>query len=301
MYENILISLEESRFDMDAIESSIQLAEKNNGNITLLKTFDLQPLLKHDKQKEYRNLKEKNDKYIEPVLKKIEERNISCKVVEMMGKSGMRICNYAENNPVDIVVMPLSDNTKTGIFNSFEEQYVFSHCSKQVLFVRSGVKDILRDRKILVVDDMPDMLDTVEDLLDMCVVHKAKDHETALKLIEMNKYDIVVLDIIGVDGFSILKKTVRMGIPSVMLTSNDLTKEALKKAAKLGASAFLPKEKVSDLEIFLSDIIKNNGKPIWEKLFERMSKYFEKELGWSPTDERELVEKFSNVEGSKKP
>jgi DNA-binding NtrC family response regulator len=178
---------------------------------------------------------------------------------------------------------------------------VFSHCSKQVLFVRSGVKDILKDRKILVVDDMPDMLDTVEDLLDMCVVHKAKDHETALKLIEMNKYDIVVLDIIGVDGFSILKKTVKMGIPSVMLTSNDLTKEALKKSAKFGASAFLPKEKVADLEIFLSDIIKNNGKPIWEKLFERMSKYFEKELGWSPTDERELIEKFSNVEGSKKP
>ena len=213
----------------------------------------------------------------------------------------MGICNYAESNPVDIVVMPLSENTKTGIFNSFEEQYVFSHCSKQVLFVRSGVKDILKDRKILVVDDMPDMLDTVEDLLDMCIVHKAKDHETALKLIEMNKYDIVVLDIIGVDGFSILKKTVKMGIPSVMLTSNDLTKEALKKAAKLGASAFLPKEKVADLEIFLSDIIKNNGKPIWEKLFERMSKYFEKELDWSPTDERELVEKFGDVEGSKKP
>jgi DNA-binding NarL/FixJ family response regulator len=301
MYENILVSLEKSRFDMDAIESSIEIAEKHNGNITLLNIFDLIPLSKHDKQKEYRNLKEKNEIYIEPMLNKIQERNIPCKVVEMTGKSGMGICNYAENNPVDIVVMPLSDSTKTGIYNSFEEQYVFSHCSKQVLFVRSGTKNILKDRKILVVDDMPDMLDTVEDLLDMCVVHKAKDHETALKLIEMNKYDIVVLDIIGVDGFSILKKTVRMGIPSVMLTSNDLTKEALKKAAKLGASAFLPKEKVSDLEIFLSDIIKNNGKPIWEKLFERMSKYFEKELGWSPTDERELVEKFSNVEGSKKP
>ena len=301
MYENILISLEESRFDMDAIESSIQLAKTNNGNITLLKSFDLVPLSKHDKQKEYRILKEKNDEYIAPMLKKIQGKNIPCKVVEMTGKSGRRICNYAENNPIDIVVMPLSDNTKEGIINSFEEQYVFSHCSKQVLYVRSGVKDILKDRKILVVDDMPDMLDTVEDLLDMCVVHKAKDHETALKLIEMNKYDIVVLDIIGVDGFSILKKTVKMGIPSVMLTSNDLTKEALKKAAKLGASVFLPKEKVADLEIFLSDVIKNNGKPIWEKLFERMSKYFEKELGWSPIDEKELIDKFSNVEGSKKP
>jgi CheY-like chemotaxis protein len=301
MYENILISLEESRFDMDAIESSIQLAEKHNGNITLLKSFDLVPLSKHDKQKEYRVLKEKNDGYIAPMLKKIQERNIPCKVVEMTGKSGKRICNYAENNPVDIVVMPLSDNTKEGIINSFEEQYVFSHCSKQVLFVRSGVKDILKDRKILVVDDMPDMLDTVEDLLDMCVVHKAKDHETALKLIEMNKYDIVVLDIIGVDGFSLLKQTVKNYIPTVMLTSNAITKDALNKAAKLGAAAFLPKEKVADLDIFLSDIIKNNGKPIWKKLFERLSKYFEKEMGWSPTDEKELVEKFGDPEDSKKP
>ena len=61
MYENILISLEESRFDMDAIESSIQLAKTYNGNITLLKSFDLVPLSKHDKQIEYRKLKDNND------------------------------------------------------------------------------------------------------------------------------------------------------------------------------------------------------------------------------------------------
>ncbi len=97
---------------------------------------------------------------------------------------------------------------------------MFSHCSKQVLFVRSGVKDMLRDRKILVVDDMPDMLDHVAELLDMCVVHKAKDHETALKLLEKHRYDIAILDIMGVDGFSLLKQTVKNYIPTVMLTSN---------------------------------------------------------------------------------
>jgi hypothetical protein len=74
------------------------------------------------------------------MLKKIQERNIPFKVVEMTGKSGMGICNYAEKNPVDIVVMPLSDNTKTDIFNSLQEQYVFSHCSKQVLFVNLAVR-----------------------------------------------------------------------------------------------------------------------------------------------------------------
>ncbi len=301
MYQNILVCLEESRFDMDAIESSIQLAEKHNGNLTLLKVYDLQPLLKHDKQKEYRKLKEKNDRYLEPLLKKIRERCVPCKVVEMTGKPGMGICNYAENNPVNIVVMPLADNTKDGIYNSFEEQYVFSHCSKQVLFVRSGVKDILKDRKILVVDDMPDILDHVEELLDMCIVNKAKDHETALKLLEKNRYDIAILDIMGVDGFSILKQTVKNYIPSVMLTSNSITKEALNKAAKLGAAAFLPKEKISELDIFLGDIIKNNGKPIWKKLFERLSEYYQNEIGWSPKDERELIDKFDDDEDYEKP
>ncbi len=55
------------------------------------------------------------------------------------------------------------------------------------------------------------------------------------------------------------------------------------------------------MDIFLSDIIKNNGKPIWKKLFERLSKYFENELGWSPADERELVEKFGDAEDCKEP
>jgi len=142
-----------------------------------------------------------------------------------------------------------------------------------------------------VVDDEPDILDIVEEELSMCVVHKAQDKETAINLIENNWFDIVILDIMGVDGFNILKKTVRRGIPTVMLTAHAMTKDALKQAADLGATSFLPKEKMSELDTFLADVIRNSGMPVWEKLFERLSTYFDNKFGWTPEEEKELVSK----------
>jgi hypothetical protein len=35
-------------------------------------------------------------------------------------------------------------------------------------------KSLLKDKIVLVVDDGPDVLDTVADLLDMCRIHKPK-------------------------------------------------------------------------------------------------------------------------------
>jgi len=56
----------------------------------------------------------------------------------------------------------------------------------------------LKDKIILVVDDEPDVLDTVEEMLDMCVIHKAADYETALQYLSSHAYDVVVLDIIEI-------------------------------------------------------------------------------------------------------
>ena len=55
--------------------------------------------------------------------------------------------------------------------------------------------DILKDKIILVVDDEPDVTDTVEDLLDMCMVRKANDFDTARQYLMSYSFDIVVLDI----------------------------------------------------------------------------------------------------------
>ncbi|MFH1489718.1 MAG: response regulator [Pseudomonadota bacterium] len=144
----------------------------------------------------------------------------------------------------------------------------------------------LKDKVILVVDDEPDILEMVEEELDGCIVHKAQDYDTALQYILSYTYDVVILDIMGVNGFELLKNAVSRGYPAVMLTAHAVTPEALKKSIKLGAISFLPKEKISDLEEFLEDVVLDGGKSIWLKLFDRLGSYFNKRFGpdWKERD-----------------
>ena len=144
----------------------------------------------------------------------------------------------------------------------------------------------LKEKVILVVDDEPDVLETVEEELSMCLVHKASDYETALQYLLSYTYDVVILDIMGVDGFQLLKNSVSRGFPTVMLTAHALTPEALKKSIKLGAVFFLPKEKMSALQGFLEDILTNGHKSIWLKFFDRLGAYFNKRFGpdWKEKD-----------------
>jgi DNA-binding NtrC family response regulator len=144
----------------------------------------------------------------------------------------------------------------------------------------------LKDKVILVVDDEPDVLETVEEELDMCLVHKAGDYDTALQQLLSYTYDIVILDIMGVNGFELLKTAVSRGFPTVMLTAHAITPEALKKSIKLGALSFLPKEKIPELQSFLEDVVLGEGKPVWRKLFDKLGNYFDKRFGpdWKEKD-----------------
>ena len=110
-------------------------------------------------------------------------------------------------------------------------------------------EDLLKEKVILVVDDEPDIVDTVKEVLDMCTVHTAQDYDTAIQYLLSYTFDIVILDIMGVNGFELLKTSVERGFPTVMLTAHALTPEALKKSIKLGAVSFMPKEKMPELEI----------------------------------------------------
>ncbi len=143
----------------------------------------------------------------------------------------------------------------------------------------------LQDKVILVVDDEPDVLDMVEEELDMCVVHKAKDFDNAVQHLLSYTYDAVVLDIMGVNGFELLRRAVSRGFPAVMLTAHALTPEALKKSIKLGAVSFLPKERVTELREFLEEVV-IGGKPLWVKFFDKFSAYFNMRFGpdWKERD-----------------
>ncbi len=151
---------------------------------------------------------------------------------------------------------------------------------------------LLEGKIVLVVDDEADVLDTVEEILDMCLVYKAKDYETAVQYLLSYTYDIVILDIMGVDGFELLKTAVRRGFPTVMLTAYALTPEALEKSIKLGAVSFLPKEKMSELDDFIVDVVLKGGQPVWEKLFDKLGGFFNKHFGPDWKQRNEFFEEF---------
>ena len=85
--------------------------------------------------------------------------------------------------------------------------------------------------------------------------HKASDYVAALQYLLSYTYDIVILDVMGVDGFDILRKSVSRGFPTVMLTAHALSSESLKRSIKLGAVSFLPKEKLLEIQSFLEDVV----------------------------------------------
>ncbi len=147
-------------------------------------------------------------------------------------------------------------------------------------------EDLLKDKAILVVDDEQDIVDTVVEVLDMCTVHTAQDYDAAIQHLLSYTYDIVILDIMGVNGFELLKLSVERGFPTVMLTAHALTPEALKKSIKLGAVSFLPKEKMPELEDFLADVVLGGGKPVWKDLFDRLGASFNRIFGpdWKQRD-----------------
>jgi len=65
-------------------------------------------------------------------------------------------------------------------------------------------KKRIRGKKVLIVDDEKDVLDTLSTLLDICKIDAASSFEEAKRLLESNEYDIAVLDIMGVKWFELL-------------------------------------------------------------------------------------------------
>ena len=69
-------------------------------------------------------------------------------------------------------------------------------------------ESILANKRILAVDDEPDVLDALEEQLEDypgLLFDKATDYETAYHLLRSWTYDLVILDIMGVRGFDLLE------------------------------------------------------------------------------------------------
>ena len=142
--------------------------------------------------------------------------------------------------------------------------------------------------RILAVDDEPDILETIVDVLDGTTVDCAKSYEEALAKLDSKAqaggtahYDLAVLDIMGVDGMALLQQTVGRGIPTVMLTAHALNPQSLKASIVDGALSYLPKEELANLAEHIDDVIEaiEKNQPPWKRVFSRLGKAFDQTFG----------------------
>lgn len=151
-----------------------------------------------------------------------------------------------------------------------------------------AAQNLLDGKRILVVDDEPDVLETLEDLLPICDVIKASSFDEAKGLLETQNFELVILDIMGVGGYDLLEISNKRNLTAVMLTAHALTPENIVKSYKKGSAYFLPKEEMTDIADFLNEILaaKAKGKSTWDNWLDRLAGYCERTFGskWQETD-----------------
>jgi len=147
---------------------------------------------------------------------------------------------------------------------------------------------ILNGKKILAVDDEPDVLEVLqEEILGACpdsTFDRATTYEEAEKKLKGTAYDVVILDIMGVRGFDLLDSAVDKNMKVAMLTAHALNPEALKRSFDNKARAYLPKEKLGEIVPFLENMFKLDYLPGWKNLMGELEGFF--------------TEKFSPFKGS---
>jgi DNA-binding NtrC family response regulator len=149
-------------------------------------------------------------------------------------------------------------------------------------------KKLLNGKRVLIVDDEPDVLDTLEDLLPMCQVTKASTFEQAKQFLETDWFDIAILDIMGVNGYELLALTQKKNVISVMLTARALSPEDVKKSYIEGASFYIPKEEMAQIDGYLEEVLDAlaKGQNPWNRWIEKMAGFCEKTFGvrWQEKD-----------------
>ena len=120
-------------------------------------------------------------------------------------------------------------------------------------------------KKVLLVEDDPFLSDIYLTSLEKSgikTIH-AKDGNEALLKIEKGGFDLLLLDLLlpGIDGFEILEKIkddVKMQKVPIVVLSNLMDPDKIKRAKNLGAKEYLLKTKFDPKEIVVK--VKNNLK-----------------------------------------
>lgn len=161
-----------------------------------------------------------------------------------------------------------------------------------------ATNNILEGKKILAVDDEPDVLDSLKEILDGCDVETASTFETGKALLSERAYDAAILDIMGVRGFDLLAIAVERDIPAIMLTAHGLNPENLVDSIKLGAKSYIPKERMQEIELYLKALFQDaeRGVDRSRSWFDRLSSFFDDRfgVGWK-TKHKRFWEEFDQT------
>jgi nucleotide-binding universal stress UspA family protein/CheY-like chemotaxis protein len=228
--------------------------------------------------------------------KLMKNSNVQCDAQQSVrGLSpGEDLIKFTKEHEIDHIFLGIRKKSKAqkAIMGS-TSRYIILKATCPVTTVRFDLAKIktetlLKDRRILVVDDEPDILETVEELLDMCSLDTASSFDDAKRLIENNTYDMAILDIMGVSGYDVLELARKKDIPALMLTAHALTPENLKESIQKGADSYIPKDELANLVTHVADVIKARieGKQGHGAWFSNLKPFFDKSFGkgWRDRD-----------------
>ncbi len=135
-------------------------------------------------------------------------------------------------------------------------------------------ESILKDKMILAVDKDPDVLAVLEEEIlagcPDCHFHKAANYQEAVERMLSFTYDAVLLDMVGVRGLDLAELASRRNFPLAVLTAHPLTPEALEGLLEMEIQAYLPKERMGEIVLFLEDMLKRRPLPARRRFFYKM-------------------------------
>lgn len=128
--------------------------------------------------------------------------------------------------------------------------------------------DVLKGKKVLIVDDEPDVCDMVREELASCDVEAVGTHAEARAKLATGKYDVVILDIMGVRGHELLEEF-SSRFPCIVLTANALSPKDLERSIRGKARLYLPKEELARIDEYVARVLVAR-EPLWTWLFKQL-------------------------------
>jgi CheY-like chemotaxis protein len=154
-------------------------------------------------------------------------------------------------------------------------------------------ESILNGKRILAVDDEPDVLSLLAEEIQWaapgCQFERAATYEEGAQKLKSQNYDVVILDIMGVCGFDLLDLALKKNLRVAMLTAHSLNPESLKRSIEMKARAYIPKDKLGEVVPFLEDILQETEYMAgWDRLVNKLEGYFNFQWGehWKKSEEK---------------